>query len=194
MRTLIFSDIHASKKACQELEKILPQFDRAVCCGDIVGYGKEPEYCLDFIVNNRIAAVKGNHDAMAVGESPVTEHPVVKESMEWTQLRLDDRYKNILRSLPESLDFEDVHLVHTLGEKYIYGLDDVDASCREQLRRIVNRKIVIGHSHVPFFLEIDGKKLVNPSSITKGRRGQPRGYAVYDGKEFELIALEGAAV
>ena len=173
---------------------MLPEYDYAVCCGDVVGYGTDPEYCIDFIMNNQIPTVKGNHDAMATGECPVGDHPAVKESMEWTQKKLTDRYKNMLHSLPEHIDFLDLHLIHTLGEKYIYAREDIDDRCMAELAVIAKTKIIIGHSHVPFSFEIAGKTVVNPSSITKGRRGHPRGYVIYDGKNFEFIVLDRIAV
>lgn len=194
MKTLIFSDIHASKNSCRELEALLPSYDRVLCCGDVVGYGQDPEYCIDFIVNNKIHTVKGNHDAMVTGECPVADHPVIKESITWTKNKLSERYKDQLRSLPDDLNLGDVYLTHTLAARYIYSREDVDAQIEKILKKTKPLHVAIGHSHVSFCFKIAGKTLVNPSSITKGRRGHARGYMNFDGEHFEFISLGEAAV
>jgi len=194
MSVLIFSDIHASKEACLELEKLLPNYDKVFCCGDIVGYGKDPEYCIDFIRKNNIATVKGNHDAMVLGEFSVADHPVVVESVEWTQKRLSAEYKETLRNFPNKLVWENLFIKHTLAGRYIFGEEDMGEDINEELKHIKQSKVVIGHSHVPFCFTYREKTIFNPSSITKGRKGFHRGYGVFNDENFESIVLEDAIV
>ena len=167
----------------------MPGYDQAVCCGDLVGYGREPEYCLDFIVRNKIHAVKGNHDAMVTGECPIPQHPVIRESIEWTKGRLNRKYLDILQGLPESLETDDLYATHTFNDKYIYGEQDVTPDIADRLKTVSRSHIVIGHTHTHYTFIYAGKTIFNPSSITKGRKGCARGYAVYQEAGFEFTPL-----
>lgn len=194
MSALIFSDIHASKKACQELMKIISKHDLVICCGDVVGYGSEPEYCIDFVADNGIKIVKGNHEAMVLGESSITKHRVIEESIAWTKQRLSLKYLEKIRNYPISLELGGMYISHTLADKYIYGLSDVNDEVAAILENINKELIVIGHTHTQYCFSCKGKTVANPSSITKGRKGSSRGYMVYSERRFEFIPLKKVIV
>lgn len=63
MQALI-SDIHANLEAlCEVLNDIDNRaVDEIVCLGDVVGYGPDPEACVDFIMGRTAFTLKGNHD------------------------------------------------------------------------------------------------------------------------------------
>jgi predicted phosphodiesterase len=63
-RVAFISDIHGNIAALQEvLADIEKQHvDEIICLGDIVGYGAEPEACLDQIREKTSMCLKGNHD------------------------------------------------------------------------------------------------------------------------------------
>jgi len=60
----VFSDVHANYEALEavlnEIRRLGP--DRVICLGDIVGYGPDPEKCIDAVRRASHAAVCGNHD------------------------------------------------------------------------------------------------------------------------------------
>ena len=65
------SDIHANIKA---LEKAIKTFetigvDDIYVCGDIVGYGKNPNECCDVIRESEFKTVLGNHDWGLIGRN-----------------------------------------------------------------------------------------------------------------------------
>ncbi len=47
MRTLILSDIHSNLTALQAVLDDAAPFDRVFCLGDVVGYGPDPNECID---------------------------------------------------------------------------------------------------------------------------------------------------
>lgn len=60
----IISDIHANRDA---LEAVFEEIDRlsisdVVCLGDVVGYGPEPEACVDLVRERCAVTLCGNHD------------------------------------------------------------------------------------------------------------------------------------
>ena len=71
MNTLaITSDVHANREA---LTAVLADIDaigvdEIVCCGDVVGYGADPIWCVDKMIERGIRTVLGNHDEGAIRE------------------------------------------------------------------------------------------------------------------------------
>jgi predicted phosphodiesterase len=68
VRFLILSDIHANWDA---LEAVLTdaegKYDLVLNCGDLVGYGPEPNRVADWCRTSNAAVIRGNHDRAAVG-------------------------------------------------------------------------------------------------------------------------------
>ena len=58
------SDIHANLEAlCSVFKDIEKQnVDEIICLGDIVGYGADPEACVDMVMSRANITLKGNHD------------------------------------------------------------------------------------------------------------------------------------
>lgn len=58
------SDIHANLEAlCSVMDDIARQdVSEIICLGDVVGYGADPEACVDMIMNKAKICLKGNHD------------------------------------------------------------------------------------------------------------------------------------
>ena len=68
MRYLILSDIHANLTA---LERVLNaakgRWDKAVCLGDLVGYGPDPNEVIDRVRALDAITIRGNHDKAITG-------------------------------------------------------------------------------------------------------------------------------
>jgi predicted phosphodiesterase len=60
MRLLLISDIHANLEALETVLEI--PHDKAICLGDIVDYGPEPDKCIDLLRKKAIPTIRGNHD------------------------------------------------------------------------------------------------------------------------------------
>ena len=69
MRYLIISDLHANLEA---LEAVLRDgagaTSRRICCGDLVGYGADPNAVTDWVRENCSIVVRGNHDRASTGQ------------------------------------------------------------------------------------------------------------------------------
>ena len=86
VRYLILSDIHANWEA---LEAVLAhaesEYDRIVCCGDVVGYGADPDAVTEWVRDNVAHIVRGNHDKACAGlEDLEWFNPVARQSALWT--------------------------------------------------------------------------------------------------------------
>ncbi len=186
---LLFSDIHADKKAAQEIERLAPHFTDIICCGDVCGYGKDNSYCIDMFKELNIKAVMGNHDYLIVNKRKnLRDYPrevsePIKEARKW----ITEDELLFLSKLPESITFGDFYITHTF-DRYYYIRTEED--CR-LLTGITDKKnILIGHTHEQAEFNIDGVRIINPGSITRGRRNTKRGYVVLDGDSVEFITCD----
>src|SRR4030066_1801449 len=108
MRTLILSDIHPNLTALETVLADAAPFDAAWCLGDLVGYGPDPNECIERIIQlPNLQCIIGNHDAAAVGTIEVDSfNPEARKSVVWTQERLTPATHEYLKNLPERLGLE----------------------------------------------------------------------------------------
>jgi len=68
VKTLIISDIHANATALQAVLEDAGAIDRVWCLGDVVGYGPEPNECVEILKTlPNLTCLLGNHDAAVMG-------------------------------------------------------------------------------------------------------------------------------
>ena len=86
MRYLIISDIHANWEALEAvLRRAEGAYDRIICCGDVVGYGPDPNRVAEWVREHVDAIVRGNHDKVAAGlEDLDWFNPAAKQAALWT--------------------------------------------------------------------------------------------------------------
>lgn len=188
--TLIFSDLHANKQALMEIEKVIDNFDFSIFCGDILGYGKDVDYSLNFITNKVDIVVLGNHDRLIIsGESLTNQHPVVRESIINTRKELSKAQIDLISSLPTEVWHKDMYITHTLGDDYLRIEADFERFSGKM--RSNTNYVFFGHTHQKALYNFNGRTIINPGSITKGRNGFCRSYAILNKKNIEFVNLEG---
>jgi predicted phosphodiesterase len=191
MRYGVLSDIHANLAA---LEAALAYFRRLgvdgyLCAGDLVGYGPEPNECVERIAGLGARCVAGNHDLIALGELTSDRCiPLARESLAWTQEVLTGASRGYLAALPRRLELEG-GLVMAHG-----SLDDPQcyvtkpAQAEEQLARLAGespaaRALILGHTHRPWAHRSGGESLSRgrvalgsgaPTLLNPGSVGQSR--------------------
>jgi diadenosine tetraphosphatase ApaH/serine/threonine PP2A family protein phosphatase len=207
LRTLLFSDVHSNIEA---LEAVLADastrgFDRAVCLGDIVGYGADPEACTSRVSGlPQGAAVLGNHDAAVIdlrGRGDL--NPVAREGVKYSEKKLSAKSIDYLGTLPLVFDSSEVFVAcHASPQKpheWPYILDPPEA--REALRATTRPLIFIGHTHYPLLhdgfarsvtlsagaavkVRAGERYIVNVGSVGQPRDGDPRAaYVIFDDVE-----------
>jgi hypothetical protein len=102
MKFLIVSDIHGNREALEAvLKDARGQYDRIVCLGDIVGYGADPNFVVDWVRANVSAIVRGNHDAVCAGlESLSRFNDNAAEAAAWSRRVLSPKNLAYLKRLP----------------------------------------------------------------------------------------------
>ena len=117
MRIGLLADLHANREAVEACFETLRDAgcERFVFLGDLVGYGADPAWVVDF-VREQVAvgalAVLGNHDAAAVATGRGTMNAQADAAIAWTRGQLDAGQHAFLATLPVSVREDDRLYVH----------------------------------------------------------------------------------
>jgi diadenosine tetraphosphatase ApaH/serine/threonine PP2A family protein phosphatase len=209
-RIAVVSDIHGNRHA---FEAVLAEIDgsdyEAIwCLGDLVGYGAEPDACVDLAARRCAMILAGNHDLGVLGSLDLSEFsPVAKRAAEWTRDTISPATRAVLSELSPSGERDGLGLYHASPRdpvwEYVLSALVADLCFDEQRERVC----LIGHSHVALaFWRTDhelangtacgagdeltisaGQWLINPGSVGQPRDGDPRA-------AWLELDLEGGAV
>ena len=204
MKTLIVADIHANLTAFEAVladAEAAGGFDRMWMIGDVVGYGPDPNECVDRVRDADALAVAGNHDLAAVGEVAVeTFNPFAGAAVRWTAEQLSPESSDYIRALPLTAEDSGWTVSHGTPADPVWGYMLAVRTAVENLAHFTTQGCVIGHSHVPMFLRmvaggpepvnVAGGRVVdigsercyvNPGAVGQPRDGDPRAsYALLD--------------
>lgn len=202
MRYAILSDIHSNLDALRAvLVDAASRVDALICLGDVVGYGPEPEPCLELMAERAVALVAGNHEHGVAGLLDLDWfNPYARAAVAWTQERLDDAHRRYLSGLPLTAGLEGATLVHASPrepEEWEYLVSAEDGF--DAFGGFTTRLCFVGHSHRPavwslgsggpdflpggFDVEIDAGRryIVNVGSVGQPRdRDSRAAYAIWD--------------
>ncbi|MBI2626088.1 MAG: metallophosphoesterase family protein [Candidatus Nealsonbacteria bacterium] len=186
MRYAVISDIHGNLEALKKVLRSIKKnkVDEILCLGDIVGYGPNPNECVERIRKMDIKAVAGNHEYALADESLLEcFNPIAKEAALWTKGTLKPENLKYLACLPFTAKLPDILLVHgsPIGPRsFDYILNVIEAM--SQFHGFEERICFIGHSHAPMIFSSDGDVFRKSVSLQEGNRyiinvgsvGQPR--------------------
>jgi putative phosphoesterase len=188
-KMLVFSDLHANRRALEDISPVLKEVDLSVFCGDLLGYGKDIDYCIDFVLKNVDLVVAGDHERLAVtNESLERQLPVVVESTLYNRSKLSAEQKKMISSLPTEIWHEDMYITHSINDDYLRIEKDFNR-LYDRMHRDTNYAL-FGHTHEQVLVKYKNKTIINPGSITKGRRGFHRSYVIIHGEHIEFVNLE----
>jgi len=197
MKVAIISDIHGNRQAFEAvLSDIVDESVAEVwCLGDLVGYGADPDACVDLAREVADVCLAGNHDLAVAGKIPLDDFSRgAAIAVRWTQEVIAPANRDYLATLNPAGARADVGLYHASprDEVWEYVLSALLAElCFDATPHRVN---LIGHSHVALSFErfegrpatgetrradseLDlggGEWLLNPGSVGQPRDGDPR--------------------
>lgn len=206
MRYLILSDLHANLEATRAVlaDATVRGYDRAVCLGDIVGYGASPNEVIDLLrALHPVAVIRGNHDKVAAGiEEGEFFNEIARAAAIWTRETLTPDNRRYIQELPAGpVDAGGFLISHgTPLDEDAYILSEMDAAAIfESLEFTL---AFFGHSHYGCLFVLSGgaarlrlldedehrivmepeqRYLVNPGSIGQPRDHNPKAsYAIFD--------------
>lgn len=213
VRLAVFADIHANRQAfsaCLEAARSR-RAERIICLGDIVGYGADPEWAVETVIdliNDGAIAVRGNHDN-AISAPSETMNAVAQAAIEWTRGRLSAPQRRFLAELPLTQQEDDRFYVHSEASqparwRYVQSTSDAARSIEATDAHVT----FCGHIHQPALYSMSSAAKMTsfvptsdvPVQLLGGRRwlavigsvGQPRdgnpaaAYAMFDTASREI--------
>lgn len=196
MKLGAISDVHANLEALTAVLDFFRQegVEQVISLGDLVGYGPDPEACIELLQEVQARVVAGNHDWGVLGKTPISRfNHLAVAAIKWTQKRLKPEHHLFLSSLPLTLNLYSLHLVHASPStpqnwEYIFTIEEAFS----ELRACPFEICFVGHTHRPlivekpaseparviplpaFSLQPDARYLINIGSVGQPRDGDPR--------------------
>ena len=217
----IFSDVHSNMEALSVVLEHLEhkRVSSYLCCGDIVGYGPNPNECVEKIRNLKdCLVVMGNHDAASCGlKDTAWFNEYARAAVHWTASVLKEENRDYLCHLPKMITEDNYTIVHGSPRDPIDEYLLEERQFLENLGYFNTQVCFIGHSHLPFLVlsqsskggvEIkplslrenetmkllpDSRYIINVGSVGQPRDKDPRACcAVFnlEETEFKFFRLE----
>jgi putative phosphoesterase len=193
MKLLLISDIHANYEALRTVLKI--PHDRAICLGDIVDYGPDPDKCIDLLREKAIPAIKGNHDNAVAFKADCQcgykyKHLSIA-TREYTWEILDRSRIEYLQKLPllikEEIDGKKLYLTHASPRSMFEYIkpetpdEEIQKMIDEAIEPVDAKFLAVGHSHIPMNRKLGNMTIINPGSVGQPRDGDIRAScAIFD--------------
>jgi predicted phosphodiesterase len=197
MRVAIASDIHGNRQAFEAVIAAAQdaQVEELWCLGDLVGYGAEPDACVELAEANCAICLAGNHDLAVVGVLSLEDFSRgAALAAEWTRDVIRPETREFLLGLSPLGEAEGIGLYHASPRDPIWEYVLSGLTAELCLDSAPQRVSLIGHSHVALsfhrpegepasgstrsaddLLDLGtGEWLVNPGSTGQPRDGDPR--------------------
>lgn len=204
MRILILSDIHANLNALEAVLDAAGEVDATWCLGDLVGYGPDPNECINRIRSTpNLTCLLGNHDAAAIGYiDTLFFNREARLSAQWMKSHLSRENIAYLKSLPDRCIIGDVTLVHGSPRNPVweYLLDRQAAAIN--FSYFNTKYCFVGHTHLPVayieeqndvksvkledhqVIAFENRIIINPGSVGQPRdRDKRASFAIYQPPE-----------
>jgi len=201
MHILVLSDIHSNLAALEAVLADAGEVDQVWCLGDVVGYGPDPNECVERIRQLSPLCVAGNHDWGVLGKLDLDDfNAYARQACLWNREQLTDENREYLESLSERLVEGDFTLVHGSPRapiwEYIMSLDVAALN----FAAFETHYCFVGHTHVPIIFVEQGSSckalrlpearrvqlgperlIIHPAGVGQPRDGDPRAsYVILD--------------
>jgi predicted phosphodiesterase len=197
MRVAIATDIHGNRQA---FEAVIAAAEGAAaeelwCLGDLVGYGADPDACVELAARHCTICLAGNHDLAVAGTLSLEEFSRgAALAARWTQETITAQTRDFLLALQPQGTAENVGLYHASPRDPVWEYVLSALAAELCLDATPYRVSLIGHSHVALsfhrpegepatgstrraddLLDVStGEWLINPGSTGQPRDGDPR--------------------
>jgi diadenosine tetraphosphatase ApaH/serine/threonine PP2A family protein phosphatase len=197
MRIALLSDVHGNLPA---FEAVLGDVEEQAaeetwCLGDLVGYGAEPDGCVQLARDRCDLSLAGNHDLVVTGEIPISDFSTsAAAAARWTQENISDATLSYLKGLEPKDPEREPALYHASPRDPVWEYVLSTWQADECFDLMDARVAAVGHSHVALWFRRDsegkvagstadagteldlsgGRWLLNPGGVGQPRDGDPR--------------------
>jgi diadenosine tetraphosphatase ApaH/serine/threonine PP2A family protein phosphatase len=204
MRYLVLSDIHSNLEAFEAVLADAGGVDQIWCLGDVVGYGPDPNACVQLLRSQSHLCIAGNHDWATLGKLDLEDFNAdAREANLWNRQQLAEPNLAYLHALPETRVEGPFTLVHGSPRHPIWEYILHTSTAASNFAHFETRYCLVGHTHSPtLFVQPDegripcqvipailgrpqslerGRFIINPGSVGQPRDGDPRAsYLILD--------------
>lgn len=164
MKVAVISDLHSNREALEAVFADIRErgIRDLICLGDVVGYGPDPEFCVDLVRGHARWCLMGNHDE-ALFRDASDFNPHARGAIEYTRRRMEPHWWSSsekkarwkwLRDLPLKMEEDGFLFVHGSPRdpvrEYVLSTDGILNP--DKLRSIFSTFDhigVAGHTHQP---------------------------------------------
>ncbi len=214
MSYAVISDVHSNLHALNAVlfDIRTRGIDEIYFVGDAVGYGPQPDTCIEALKSNCNILLAGNHDWAVIGYTSIQYfNEYARRAVIWTQENISSESFEDLEKfmIAKTLKEKDALLVHSTPKDpemwhYLFTLSDAEKNFNYFKEKIC----FIGHSHSPIIIErndsgeilvyaysVEFKNerqyIINVGSVGQPRDGDPRAsYAVLNDESVEIVRVE----
>jgi predicted phosphodiesterase len=197
MKVAVVSDIHANRHAFEATLDAVASSEASElwCLGDLVGYGAEPDACVELAREHAAVCLAGNHDMAVTGGLPLDEFSRgASLAAQWTREVIAPENLAFLEQLSPQGEEDGIGLYHASPRDPVWEYVLSALLAELCMNRQDHRICLIGHSHVALsFVRQEGELatgeprragtrldvgtgewLLNPGSVGQPRDGDPR--------------------
>ncbi len=205
MRVLVFSDVHGNLTALEAVLQAAGPVEAFWFLGDLVGYGPDPEACVQRVRGlHPLVCLQGNHDAAVVGQLDLSFfNAEARRSVEWARTQLSPAALAFLQTRPPLVVLEEwgVTLAHGSPQRPLEEYLLSEPAVRRAFHALETPLAFVGHTHLPvafvegregfqivpghpgetFTLPPGARAILNPGSVGQPRDGNPQAaFALWD--------------
>lgn len=212
MRYLIISDVHANQTALSAVLDDAGSYDSIWCLGDLVGYGPDPNECVERLRELAHLSLAGNHDWAALGKLDIMSfNSDARAASIWTSGELSRSSRKFLDALPTDTVKDQFTLAHGSPRQPVWEYVLYPSIAQPNFKHFGTQFCFVGHTHTPVIFQLawqefgeycelipptlDGpiplgkqRLIMNPGSVGQPRDGDRRAsYALLD---LEHLTIE----
>jgi predicted phosphodiesterase len=191
-KILVISDVHANLVALEAVLADAGSVDEVWCLGDVVGYGPQPNECIERIASlPRLTCMMGNHDYASINEMTLeTFNADARKALVWQRDALTETSKAFLRAQATvPVEHGEVTLAHGSPRDSIWEYVMNTLVARLNLDFFATMWCMVGHSHFQAVFQYHAReddltieipkagekyKLTERAILNPGSVGQPR--------------------
>jgi diadenosine tetraphosphatase ApaH/serine/threonine PP2A family protein phosphatase len=208
MRVLVISDVHANLDALDAVLDDAGMFEAVWCLGDLVGYGPDPNECVNRVREfTELFCIGGNHDKAAIGDLDLDAfNGEARRALEWTNNQVSADTRKYLHELPEQLTRESFTLVHGSPRRPLWEYLLDAPRVQSAFSSFHTPYCLVGHSHVAIAFQLNERNrcipllpshasvfqlgfqrmILNPGSVGQPRDQDPRAaYSLLDTESLQ---------
>jgi putative phosphoesterase len=170
MKVAFISDVHGNAVALESCTSFLRSkaVDRIFHLGDALGYFPFASETIALLSSNNVTCLKGNHEAMALGELELLADRDSVYGLSSTIASIESDERTYISGWADhikwSVDGKCVLLVHGSPWNRLEGYVYPDSE-KSKFAHVDADVVIMGHTHYPFVASHFGKLLINVGSV-----------------------------